>query len=223
MNILVTGGAGYIGSVLTEELVAQGHQVTVVDNLTRGHRTAVIPEAVFVQADLNDREALENVFQCHPTEAIMHLAADMSVEDSMTDPGRFFRNNVACGINLLECMLKYGVKKLIFSSSAAVYGQPKEMPVTEATPLNPINVYGESKAMFEQILYRYSEAYGLSSVSLRYFNVAGASTRFGADHHPATNLIPKIVKVALGQQEYLPVFGNDYDTKDGTCIRRRFA
>ena len=219
MNILVTGGAGYIGSIITEELVAKGHQVIVLDNLKQGHRAAIVPEAIFVEADIGDRETLEDVFDHYFIEAVMHLAADTSVEYSMAEPGRFFWNNVACGINFLECMLKYRVKKLVFSSSCAIYGQPKEVPVTEATPVNPINAYGESKAMFERILHWYGEAHGLSSISLRYFNVAGASKRFGADHHPETTLIPNIIKVALGQQDYIPIFGADYDTPDGTCIR----
>ena len=219
MNILVTGGAGYIGSVLTEQLVEKRHQVIVLDNLKQGHRAAVAPEAAFVQADLNDAEALEDIFQRYRIEAVMHLAADISVEQSMVKPGMFFWNNVACGINLLECMLKHGVKKLVFSSSAAVYGEPGEALITEEAPLNPVNVYGESKLMFERILRWYSEACGLRSTSLRYFNVAGASKRFGADHHPETNLVPNVIKVALGQAECLPVFGTDYDTGDGTCIR----
>jgi len=219
MNILVTGGAGYIGSVLTEELVRQGHRVIVLDNLKEGHRAAVVSEAIFIQADLSDREPLQDVFRHHRVEAVMHLAADTSVEYSMAEPGRFFWNNVACGINLLECMLMGGVKKLVFSSSAAVYGQPKEVPITEAAPFSPINAYGESKAIFERILHWYGQAYGFRSVSLRYFNVAGASKRFGEDHHPETKLIPNIIKVALGQQEHIPIFGTDYDTQDGTCVR----
>jgi UDP-glucose 4-epimerase len=219
MNILVTGGAGYIGSVLTEELVGQGHQVVVLDNLQQGHRTAVVPEATLIEADLSDRKALENVFSHHCIEAVMHLAADTSVEQSMAEPGRFFWNNVACGIHLLECMLKYRVKRLVFSSSAAVYGQPKDTFVAETNPLSPVNAYGESKLMFERILHWYGEAHGLGSIALRYFNVAGASKWFGVDHHPETNLIPTVIRVASGQAEYLSVFGTDYDTKDGTCIR----
>jgi len=219
MNILVTGGAGYIGSVLNEELVAQGHRVVVIDNLARGHRAAVVPEAVFIQADLGNREALEDVFKRHRVDAVMHLAADTSVEYSMTAPGRFFQNNVACGLNLLECMVNYGVEKLVFSSSAAVYGEPAELPVTEAAPLRPVNAYGESKLMFERVLPWYSEAHGLRSISLRYFNVAGASGCFGSDHNPETNLIPIVIRVAAGQAESIPVFGTDYDTGDGTCVR----
>lgn len=219
MNILVTGGAGYIGSILTEELVAQGHDVIVLDNLIQGHRVAVVPEATFTQADLGDREVLEDIFDHHSVEAVMHLAADSLVEYSMSEPGRFFWNNVACGINLLECMLKHAVKKLVFSSSAAVYGQPQEVPITESTPVSPINAYGETKAMFERILHWYGQAYHLKSISLRYFNVAGASKRFGEVHNPETHLIPNIIKVALGQRDYIPIFGIDYDTKDGGCVR----
>ena len=219
MNILVTGAAGYIGSVLSEELVAQGHQVIALDNLKHGHRAAVVSEAIFIQADLGDREALDDIFHQHRIDAVMHLAAETSVEYSTTEPGKFFWNNVACGINLVECMLRHMVNKLVFSSSAAVYGQPEEIPVTEAAPLNPINAYGESKLMFERILYRYWEAQGLKSISLRCFNVAGASKSFGQDHHPETNLIPNVIKVAAGQRDFVSVFGNDYDTNDGTCIR----
>jgi len=219
MNILVTGGAGYIGSVLNEQLVRQGHQVIVLDNLRQGHRVAVVPEAIFIEMDLSNQGALEDVFRQHCIEAVMHLAADTSVEYSVREPGWFFWNNVACGINLLECMLKHGVKRLVFSSSASVYGQPKEMPITEAAPVSPVNAYGESKLMFERILYWYGEAYGLSSLCLRYFNVAGASDWFGEDHRPETNLIPNVIKVALGQKDYVSIFGNDYDTNDGTCIR----
>ena len=218
-SILITGGAGYIGSVLTEEMIRQGHQVIVLDNLKQGHRAAVAPEAIFIEADLGDREALENLFRHHHIETVMHLAAETSAEYSMTQPGRFFYNNVVCGINLLECILKHKVNQLVFSSSAAVYGQPKEVSVTEDASINPINAYGESKALFERILHWYGKAYHLKFLSLRYFNVAGASQRFGQDHHPETNLIPNIIKVALGQKDHLPVFGTDYETEDGTCIR----
>ncbi|MFC1893544.1 UDP-glucose 4-epimerase GalE [Chloroflexota bacterium] len=219
MNILVTGGAGYIGSVLTEELVEQGHQVVVLDNLTQGHRAAVVPEVIFVKRDLDNWVALENIFQHTPIEVVMHLAAYTSVEQSMAEPGRYFWNNVASSINLLECMVRYNVDRLVFSSSAAIYGQPEQIPVTESAPPNPVNPYGESKIMFERILHWYSQAHKLNSISLRYFNVAGASKRFGSDHTPETLLIPNVIKVALGQAEYIPVFGTDYDTRDGTCIR----
>ena len=219
MNILITGGAGYIGSVLTEALAAEGHKPIVLDNLSQGHRGAVIPEAVLVAADIDNREPLNDIFQSYSIEAVMHLAASTSVANSMVEPGKFFTNNVGSGIVLLECMLRHGVKKLIFSSTAAVYGQLEESPVTEDTPTRPLSPYGESKLMFEGLLPWYDQTQQLSSVSFRFFNVAGASHRFGPDRHPETNLIPNIIKVALGQAEFIPIFGNDYDTKDGTCIR----
>jgi UDP-glucose 4-epimerase len=219
MVVLVTGGAGYIGSILTEQMINQGHRVIVVDNLSRGHRAAVVPEAFFIQADLNDQQALDDIFRNYRIDFVMHLAACTSVEQSMKEPGRYFRNNVSCGINLLDCMIKHGVKHIVFSSSAAVYGEPEEAPVSEDSPLNPVNAYGDSKLVFERILRWYGESYGLKYISLRYFNVAGASQRFGADHHPETNLIPIVVRAALGDIEYLPVFGDDYNTRDGTCVR----
>lgn len=218
-TVLVTGGAGYIGSILTEELVDKGYKVVVLDNLQQGHRAAVVDEAIFVKGDLRSRGILKSIFSQHHIDVVMHLAADKSIERSMAEPGKFFRNNVVCGINLLECMIENGVSNLVFSSSAAVYGRPSEIPISEDAHKNPINVYGESKLMFERILHWYGEVHGLKSISLRYFNVAGASKRFGSDCHPETNLIPIIIKVALGQQKYLSVFGNDYDTKDGTCVR----
>jgi len=219
MTILVTGGAGYIGSIVTEELVNSGNHVVVLDNLSQGHQAAVVPEAVFIKGDLCDQEILHNTLQKYGVDVVMHLAADKSVENSMIEPGKFFWNNVACGINLLDCMVKNGVMSMVFSSSAAVYGQPKEIPITEDVPLDPVNAYGESKLIFERILRWYGEIHGLKSISLRYFNVAGASKRFGSDCRPETNLIPIIMKVALGQQKHLSVFGDDYDTEDGTCVR----
>jgi len=219
MNVLVTGGAGYIGSVLSEELINKGYEVIVVDNLHRGRRAAVPPGATFYQTDLGNKQALENIFIRHPIKAVMHLAADTSVELSMKEPDRFFKNNLIYSIGLLNCMARYGISNIVFSSSAAVYGQPNEIPITEATPTEPINPYGETKLMFERVLHWYKETYGISSISLRYFNVAGSSKRFGADHDPETNLIPIIVKVATNQLNHIPLYGNDYDTPDGTCIR----
>ena len=192
MNVLVTGGAGYIGSITTEEMLKQGHRVVVLDNLSRGHRQAVAPEATFIQAGLDNPQALEEVLRHHRIEAVMHLAAFTSVEQSMAEPGKYFRNNVVCGINLLECMLKHGVKHIVFSSSAAVYGEAAELPITEESPMNPVNPYGDSKLIFERILHWYGKAYGLKHTSLRYFNVAGASRRYGADHSPETNLISSV-------------------------------
>lgn len=219
MDILVTGAAGYIGSVVTEQLLREGNRVIVLDNLQQGHREAVAPQAIFIKSDLADSEALDKVFRHYPIEAVMHLAAETVVEYSMTDPGRFFRTNVVYGINLLDIMLKHNVNQLIFSSTAAVYGDPNAIPIEENHPLQPVNAYGESKLMFEQILQWYGQAYGLKSISLRYFNAAGASESYGYDHHPATLLIPVVLKVALGQSDYVPIYGTDYSTKDGTCLR----
>ncbi|MDD4874270.1 MAG: UDP-glucose 4-epimerase GalE [Dehalococcoidales bacterium] len=219
MNILVTGGAGYIGSVITEELLIQGHTIIILDNLSGGHRRAVAPGTIFIFGDLNNTILLNSVFNSYDIDAVIHLAAYISVAQSMTEPGIYFKNNVSCGINLLECMIKHDVRRLVFSSTAAVFGEPKEIPVTENCTAKPLNAYGESKLMFEHILHWYSRIHGLEYISFRYFNVAGASKNYGSDHHPETNLIPVIVEVALGKTQYLPVFGARYDTKDGTCIR----
>ena len=219
MNIIVTGAAGYIGSIVTEELIRQGNSVIALDNLKQGHREAVSPEAIFVELDLSDIKGLEHLFEHHEIEAVMHLAAESTVEHSITDPGRYFQNNVIYSANLLDTMLKHGVRRLVFSSTAAVYGEPEEVPIEEDMPTMPVNPYGESKLMFEKILDWYRRAYRLKFISLRYFNAAGASERFGEDHRPETHLIPNVLKVALGQAEHVPVFGTNYPTKDGTCIR----
>lgn len=219
INILVTGGAGYIGSVLTEELVNAGHKVVVLDNLSRGYREAVAPEAVFIQGDIGDEPSLQTIMQEHAISAVMHLAAETSVGLSMIDPGRFFHNNVARGIILLESMIKNNVRRLVFSSSASVYGQPEEVPIPETARTEPVNAYGESKLIFEHILNWYTRIHGLSAISLRYFNVAGASQRFGQAHSPVTMLIPKVISVAMGREDSLQLFGDDYNTPDGTCIR----
>jgi len=219
MNILVTGAAGYIGSILTEKLTQEGNSVIALDNLTQGHREAVVPEAMFIQAELADSEKLEQVFRRYQISSVMHLAAESLVEDSMTDPKRYFQNNVICSVGLLNTMLKHGVHKIVFSSSAAVYGEPKKVPIEEKDPATPVNTYGESKLMFERILHWYGRAYKLKFIALRYFNAAGASGRFGEDHNPETHLIPNTLKVALGQRDYVPILGTDYPTKDGSCVR----
>jgi UDP-glucose 4-epimerase len=219
MNVLVTGGAGYIGSVVVEELVKEGHRVVVFDNLSQGHREVVEPQAEFIHADLSDLEKLADVFRNHDIQAVIHLAASSLVGRSLTEPAHYFQNNVVCGMNLLHAMREYGANKLVFSSSAAVYGLPEEVPITEEHPTIPINPYGESKLMFEKVLRWYGQAYGLRFISLRYFNAAGASARHGEDHNPETHLIPNILKVASGQSPYVAVFGTDYATKDGSCIR----
>ncbi len=217
--ILVTGAAGYIGSILSEILIDGDYKVIAFDNLSKGHRAAVSDKAVFIHADVGDYQAVRNIFKSYDIEAVIHLAADTEVETSFKDPVRFFRNNVACGINLVQCMLEHQVKKLIFSSSAAVYGEPAHVPVSENTPVLPINPYGESKLMFEKFLYWCSQAAGLSSVCLRYFNVAGASELRGENHQPPSTLIAVVISVAAGKRDYLPIYGNDYATPDGTCIR----
>lgn len=219
MRVLVTGAAGYIGSVVAEELVAEGNLVVALDNLSKGHSEAVAPEAVFVQADVGDPGKIDEVLQRHRVEAVVHLAAESLVGESMTDPGKYFRSNVVSGIRLVDAMLRHGVHKFILSSTAAVYGEPGKMPIEENDPALPVNPYGESKLMFEKVLHWYGNAYGLRFISLRYFNAAGASARFGEDHDPETHLIPNVLKVALGQREYIPIFGTDYDTRDGSCLR----
>ncbi|MBU4344101.1 MAG: UDP-glucose 4-epimerase GalE [Proteobacteria bacterium] len=219
MALLVTGGAGYIGSICVEEFLLQGHKVVVIDNLQEGHREAVLPEAVFYEGDFGDRSLLRTIFQKHSIDAVIHFAADTRVESSMTDPGQFFNNNVVNGITLLNAMREADCDRIIFSSSAATFGEPQYIPVDEKHPQLPINPYGESKLMFEKILDWYHSAYGLKFNALRYFNAAGASKRFGDAKCHVTLLIPVTIQVLLAQREKLQIFGNDYTTKDGTCIR----
>ena len=219
MQVLVTGAAGYVGSIVAEALIERGFAVIVLDNLQAGHRAAVHSEALFIQADLADTDTLDRVFQEHEIDAVMHMAAEALIAESMTDPHRFFTGNVRYGMNLLDAMLTHGVLRIIFSSTAAVYGEPDSVPITEDAPRKPVNSYGESKLMFERILDWYHQAYRLKYVSLRYFNAAGASERFGEHHDPETHLIPLVLRVALGQREHVQVYGTDYDTPDGTCIR----
>ena len=189
MKVLVTGGAGYVGSVVVEELLREGHEVVVLDNLSQGHREAVLPEARFVLGDLSNRGRLAELLS-EGFDAVMHMAAETVIEYSMSDPRRYFETNVIGGINLLEAMLQTGCRRLVFSSSAAVYGEPKSIPIEEEHPQNPVNAYGESKLMFEHILQWYGRAYGLQHISLRYFNAAGATEKLGEDHRPETHLIP---------------------------------
>ena len=199
--------------------MAQGHGVIVLDNLQQGHRGAVPLGAELVTADICQSEALDAALDGARIDAVMHMAAETVVEYSMTDPKRYFQNNVVGDINLLDNMLKYDVLKLIFSSSAAVYGEPQSIPIEESNPQIPLNSYGESKFMFERILEWYGKAYGLKHISLRYFNAAGASEHLGEDHRPETHLIPNVLKAALGKNYPVDVFGADYATKDGSCIR----
>jgi len=219
VNVLVTGAAGYVGSICAEVLVERGDQVAALDNLVNGHRRAVPQQAVFRECDLGDRMQLDRVFSSQPIDAVMHFAAEALVEKSSTEPSTFYVANVACGIHLLDAMVRHGVKKLIFSSTAAVYGEPEKIPITEEHAKAPINPYGRSKLVFEQILEHYGAYTGLQYVSLRYFNAAGASNERGEDHGNETHLIPRLLEIALGQRKHIEVNGNDYPTPDGTCIR----
>ena len=219
MNIFVTGGAGYIGSICVEELLNAGHAVTVFDNLTEGHREAIDPRASFAEGDLMDVPSLTNALASSKAEAVMHFAANALVGESMTNPVKYFRNNVTGGLHLLEAMVQTGVKKIVFSSTCATFGPPDRVPIDETLPQRPINPYGESKLIFEKILRWYDDIHGLRFVALRYFNAAGASPRFGEDHRIETHLIPNVLKVALGQKDHVQIFGTDYETPDGTCIR----
>jgi UDP-glucose 4-epimerase len=219
MNVFVTGGAGYIGSVCVEELLDAGHSVTVFDNLCEGHRSAVDPRAGFVQGDFNDRQVIADALAASRPEAVIHFAAHALVGESMTNPSKYFRNNVAGGVNLLDACVASGVRKFVFSSTCATYGIPEKMPMDESLSQKPVNPYGESKLMFEKVLSWYREIHKIEFVAFRYFNAAGASARFGEHHRIETHLIPNILKVALGQKEQVDIFGTDYPTPDGTCIR----
>ena len=219
MQIFVVGGAGYIGSICVELLLDEGHQVIVFDNLTEGHRSAVDERAVFIGGDLSRREEITRALNETRPEAVMHFAANALVGESMQNPSKYFRNNVCSGINLLDAMLEAGVRRFVFSSTCAIFGPPERVPIDETLPQRPINPYGESKLMFEKVLRWYDEIHGLKFVSLRYFNAAGATEKFGEDHRLETHLIPNVLKVALGQKPHVEIYGTDYDTPDGTCIR----
>ncbi len=219
MNVLVTGGAGYIGSVCTEELLNAGHTVTVYDNLTEGHRSAVDSRARFILGrPEEDKNILNAVMETRP-EAILHFAASALVGESMTNPAKYFHNNVTNGLKLLEAAVAAGVKKFVFSSTCATYGPPDRVPMTEDLPQRPINPYGESKLMFEKMLLWFQQLHGLEFVAFRYFNAAGASEKFGEHHRIETHLIPNVLKVPLGQARQVEIYGTDYPTPDGTCIR----
>lgn len=220
MNVLVTGGAGYIGSVVAAELLNAGHRVVIYDDLSRGHRRAAPKGAELIVADMADRAALDRVFMARPVDAVMHFAALIEAGESMKNPAAFFRNNTANALTLLEAMLAHGVKKFVFSSTAALFGNPERTPIEEDDPLRPTNVYGESKLMVERMLAWLNSVHGLRYASLRYFNAAGAmSADHGEDHQPESHLIPRVLKVALGQIEHVNILGADYPTQDGTCVR----
>lgn len=220
MNILVTGGAGYIGSHATRLLSRSGHQVWVYDNLSQGHRGAV-PEGRLIEGELMDRDRLVETLRAKQIEAVMHFAAFALVGESVSDPAKYYQNNVVASLNLLEAMRAADVKRFVFSSTTATYGVPKRIPITEEEPQAPINPYGFAKLVIERALADYSAAYGLGYAALRYFNASGATPDgdLGEDHDPESHLIPIVLQVALGQREFITVFGNDYPTPDGTCIR----
>src|SRR6185436_826488 len=209
MNVFVTGAAGYIGSICVEELLNAGHEVTVFDNLTEGHRGAVDTRAKFVQGQLAEETAIRNAVRDAKPEAIIHFAANALVGESMTNPGKYFRNNVASGLNLLEAAVEAKVRKFVFSSTCATYGPPDRIPMTEDLPQRPINPYGESKLMFEKMLMWYQQIHGLEFVAFRYFNAAGASPQFGEYHRIETHLIPNVLKGPLGQSRHCEIFGTD--------------
>jgi UDP-glucose 4-epimerase len=218
-HVLVAGAAGYIGSAVCHVLVERGYSVVGMDTLQQGHRDALPDEVALFKGDILDGVTLERLFLRYPIEAVIHLAAASVVGESVRDPRVYFHNNVVGTLALLEAMLKFGVLRIVFSSSAAVYGMPELSPIPEAHPIRPVNPYGATKAAMEAALKFYGEAYGLRSVSLRYFNAAGALGRCGEDHRPETHLIPNIMKVALGQGEVVSIFGSDYSTPDGTAVR----
>jgi UDP-glucose 4-epimerase len=219
MKVLVAGGAGYIGSVTVELLLQSGLEVVIYDNLSTGHPQAVAKGATLIEGDLADKGLLSRTFDRYGFDAVMHFAASILVGESMVDPAKYFTNNVANVITLLNVMLEHNVKKLVFSSSAAVYGEPDTVPISESAPLQPNNPYGETKLMVEKILGWYDLLLDLRYASLRYFNAAGASQALGEDHHPETHLIPIVLQVALGQRDQIVINGVDYPTPDGTCIR----
>ena len=219
MNVLVTGAAGYIGSICSEVLLARGISVIALDNLLEGHREAVPPDAIFWHADLGIRSQIEDVLARHKIDAVMHFAGEALVAKSVREPSTFYAANVACGVNLLDAMIRHGVKKFIFSSTAATYGEPEIVPIPEDHRKNPINPYGKSKLVFEQILADYRAYTGMAYVTLRYFNAAGASQQRGEAHRTETHLIPLVLNAASGAIPHVQVLGTDYPTPDGTCVR----
>ena len=219
MKILVTGGAGYIGSVVSAELLGAGHEVVIYDNFSHGHRQAAARGAQVLSGEVGDREGVSAALQQHRPDAVMHFAALIEAGESMRFPERYFRNNTTATLNLLECMLQHGPRRLVFSSTAALYGNPERTPIEEDAPLQPTNAYGESKLLVERMLAWFHKIHGFRYASLRYFNAAGGAGELGEDHHPESHLIPLILQVALGRREKISIYGSDYETQDGTCVR----
>jgi UDP-glucose 4-epimerase len=219
MRVLVTGGAGYIGSVVVEQLLHDGHAVVVYDNLSKGHRASVAVDSEFIEGDLLDERILTETLKKQAIEAVIHMAADSLVGESVQDPAKYYWNNVVGSLSLLNSMRAAKVARIVFSSTAAVYGEPAKQPIEEEDPTEPTNPYGQSKLTFEEALYWHERAYGLRYASLRYFNAAGATERCGEWHDPETHLIPLVLQVAAGKRSHVEIYGDDYPTRDGTCIR----
>lgn len=220
MKVFVTGGAGYIGSATVRELIASGDEVVIFDNLYQGHRAAVHPEAIFIEGDLDDKALVRNSLEAYQPDAIMHFASHTLVGESMEKPFLYLRDNVVNGLNLMEAAAEVGVKKFILSSTANLFGIAKEMPIHADAPIHPGSPYGESKYILERLLHWMDEVYGMRYAALRYFNACGAvSADHGEDHTPETHLLPLVLQVALGQRDKIMIFGDDYDTPDGTCVR----
>jgi len=219
MRVLVTGGAGYIGSVVSEQLVIDGHEVVVYDNLSKGHRDAVVEGADFVDGDLLNADQLRQTLNENRIEAVIHMAAYSLVGESVEAPAKYYHNNVVAGLVLLDAMRECGVSRIVFSSTAATYGEPEAQPILESAPTNPTNPYGETKLAIERAMHWYEKAYGIRYASLRYFNAAGASENCGEDHDPESHIIPITLQAAAGKRAHVEIFGDDYPTADGTCIR----
>jgi UDP-glucose 4-epimerase len=219
MRVFVTGGAGYIGSVMTRVLLEDGHEVTVFDNLSQGHRPAISRACRFCRGDLADARQVRQALRRFKPDCVLHFAASIQVGESVDSPAKYFQNNVINGVNLLNALAELSVPRIVFSSSAAVYGIPQKVPITESAPLNPSNPYGGTKKVFEVLLDEYHKATGLTYVALRYFNVIGAYGGAGEDHRPETHIVPLILKTCLGREKTFEIYGDDYPTPDGTCVR----
>jgi UDP-glucose 4-epimerase len=218
-KILVTGGAGYVGSICATQIMKAGHEVVIIDDLTTGHSEAVSPGATFLRMNLGDRTAMKHLLSQHRIDAVFHFAAKAQVGESMIEPAKYFHTNVVEALSMLECLREAGVKKFVFSSTAATYGNPTTVPIPEDCAKAPVNPYGESKLAFEQILRWYANSYGFSAVAFRYFNACGATETQGEIHDPETHLIPLIMQAASGRRESISIFGTDYPTPDGSCLR----